>query len=97
MARVHLGLTDEEFYALTPRQFHLLIDQHRERVEHQELLAGTVASAVANWSMKSPKEPLCAADFMPSRRDREKEKPRRVNRRRVATRVRAFLAAQINA
>jgi hypothetical protein len=93
VARVQLGLTDGEFFALTPRQFHLLVDQHRERVEHQELLSGIIASTVANWSMTGPRKALTPSDFMPSRRQakaEQKKKPR-VNRKRIADRVRSFL------
>jgi hypothetical protein len=94
IARVHLGLSDDQFYCLTPRQFHLLLDQHREQVEHQELLSGIIASAVANWSMGAPKKPLAPADFMPSRRDREEKSPR-LNRKRIADNVRSFLQGQV--
>jgi len=96
MARVQLGLTDAEFYALTPRQFHLLVDQHRERVEHQELLTGILASTIANWSMGAPKEPLAPSVFMPCRRGRAKQPKRpRINRKRVADKVRAFMEAKM--
>jgi hypothetical protein len=88
-----LGLTDEQFYALTPRQFHLLLDQHRERTEHTELLAGIIASNIVNWGFQPPKKTAVPADFMPSRM-REKPKPKRINRKRIAVNVRAFLEAQ---
>jgi hypothetical protein len=92
---VHLGLADEEFYALTPRQHHVLVDQHLERTEHAELLAGTIAAAVANWSMGAPKKPMCAADFMPSRQGRERKEPsKRLNRKKIAAGIRAFLEDQ---
>lgn len=81
---------------MTPRQFHLLLDRHREKVEHQELLNGIVASAIANWSMHKLPKPLSAADFMPSRFGRREEEPRvRINRKRIAAHVRAFLDAQM--
>jgi len=67
------------------------VDQHRERVEHQELLAGIIASTVANWSMGAPKRPLCPADYMPSRSG--DQKPERINRKRIADQVRSALGA----
>lgn len=87
-------MTAEEFFRLTPRQFHLLIDQNRERTEHQELLTGIIASAVANWSMCAPKRALAPAHFMPSRQHQQ-EKPKRINRKRIAMNVRAFLEAHV--
>ena len=95
MARVSLGLSDKAFYALTPRQFHLLVDQHRERVEHQELLTGILASTIANWSMGAPKEPLAPSVFMPCRARARRERKPRLNRKQIAVDVRAFLNAQM--
>ena len=83
-------MTDEEFYRLTPRQFHLLVDQHRERVEHQELLTGIIASTVANWSMGAPKQPLSPSDFMLSRK-RDPVKKERLNRKRVSAQIRSVM------
>jgi len=79
---------------MTPRQFHLLIDQHRERVEHQELLAGIIASSVVNYSMGAPKRPTCPADFMPSRggKSRTASASIRINRKQVAEDIRAWVS-----
>jgi hypothetical protein len=63
---VLLGLTDEEFFHMTPRQFHLLLEQYRHKTEYAEMLNGLVCSTVANWSMSAPKKPLTHVDFMPS-------------------------------
>ena len=65
-ARVTLRLSDEEFYALTPRQFAILRKFHGYEVRHRELLNGLVCSTTANYSMGAPEKPLKAADFMPS-------------------------------
>jgi len=89
MARVHLGLTDVEFYRLTPRQYDLLVDRHRERTDHLELLSGIVAAAVANWGMRAPKKPLTAADFMPSRFTPKREK--RSDKQQEAANIRSVL------
>lgn len=86
-----LGLTAEEFYALTPRQYHLLVATHRKRFEHYELLAGIIASAVANWSFHAPKESLKPRDFMPSRLASERPERNRLNRRAIAAQVRFAL------
>jgi hypothetical protein len=91
---VILGLTAEQFYELTPRQYHLLLDRHREREKHKEWLAGVVASAVANFGMGAPKEALRPADFPLMLIQDTKPKPKRINRRRIAAKIReAFTTA----
>lgn len=94
---MHLQVTDEEFWALTPRQFHLLLARHRERTEHRELLAGLIAATTANHSFAPPKKPLAPADFMPSQWAKKRAKPKteRMNRKRVATSVRALMSGLI--
>jgi hypothetical protein len=77
MGRITLGLTNEEFFALTPRQFHLLVAQHRERMEHQELLAAIVASEVANRSQRHPEKWVMPIDYMPSKANQKQKTPRR--------------------
>jgi hypothetical protein len=95
MARVQLCLSDADFYALTPRQFHLLVDQHRERVEHQELLTGILAANIVNWSMHAPEKAKVASDFMPCRARARPERKPRLNRKKIAMDVRAFMNAQM--
>jgi len=81
-------LTDEQFYGLTPRQYALLLERHRERERHTEYLVGLVAATIANWSMGAPKEPLKPRDF-PLVQLQEPEVPRRINRKRIAREIRA--------
>jgi hypothetical protein len=93
MARVHLRLTDREFFSLTPRQFHILLDRHHERSHHHEWLAGMIASTVANFSMGAPKEPFKPGDFMPS----EAKGSPIVRRRRITKGLRAEVADSVRA
>jgi hypothetical protein len=60
-----LGLTPDQFYALSPRQLHLLIDRHWERVRHQELLAGIISAEIRNNSQFRPTKAAIPRDFMP--------------------------------
>ncbi len=83
MARVTLGLSDAEFYALTPRQEMILLDRHFERVKHQEFLFGQLTARVVNHSQRHYEEDVVPADFMPSeigkkpkRRSRKEERER---------------------
>lgn len=65
-ARVHLRLSNREFYRLTPRLYHILLDRHKEQIEHTELMTGILAAACVNSSMNPPRKALAPADFMPS-------------------------------
>ena len=92
---MHLGLSDDDFFVLTPRQLHVLLGAHRERVRHDELLAGIVAACVVNHSMAPPKRAAVPSDFMPCEwENRQRQKPERLNRKRVASQVRSFLEGQ---
>ena len=82
-----LSLSDEEFYALTPRQYNLLLKRHEEQVKHTEslmgILAATFANYTANWSMTPPKHGLQKkpAEFMPSMIAEQVRQSRRSQRR----------------
>lgn len=94
VARYDLRLTDDEFYAMTPRQLDALLKRNKQAVEHEQLLAGIIASTTANHSLNPPKTPCTPADFMPSQRGAKAEPTKRINHQRIATGVRAFLLAQ---
>ena len=92
-ARVHLGLTDEQFFSLTPRQFSLLMDRHKEREELKEFLSAQVVAAIVNHSFSPPEKAQAPADFMPSLIvERRLERKKRIDRKQVAADVRAIFA-----
>lgn len=64
-----LGLTTEQFYTLTPRQFSLLMDAHRKRLAHTEMVHAFTTAAVINYAFSSPEKPVQPSDFMPNHRD----------------------------
>jgi hypothetical protein len=68
-----LGLSDEEFYALTPKQFWYLMDAQHAQTEHTELLFGQVCATICNWGYMRPKELLNPSQFMPSHCERKPE------------------------
>jgi hypothetical protein len=68
IARYDLRLTGAEFYALTPRQFTLLCERHRESLAHREMIGAYITTAVKNFSMCPPEEPAAMTDYMPSHR-----------------------------
>jgi hypothetical protein len=51
---------------MTPRQFHLLWDRHREDLLHREMVQAFTTAAVINHSFSPPKERAQAGDFMPN-------------------------------
>jgi hypothetical protein len=73
------------------------MDRHRERVEHEELLAGIIASTAANFSFCTPKKALTPADFMPSKWSQKKPKKKRTNRKQIAHSIGMFLRAAVEA
>jgi hypothetical protein len=96
-ARINLGLSSTEFFALTPKQFGHLSNRHKYQVEHEEFLFGQLTSWVASTGFKSPKDPTTAKDFMPSMFGRD-DKPAQViklkrrKRSTIAMEARATMA-----
>jgi hypothetical protein len=88
---VHLRLTDRQFGDLTPRLFHMLLDRHREEVEHNKAVFGVLAATIANFSQRAPKRMLKPSDFFggPS-----SETDNRVNRKEQVSNLRAFLMSR---
>lgn len=63
MAMYDLGITRAEFWRMHPRQLHA-INARRERAhEREEILAGIIASAVANFSHLHGKRLWEPSDF----------------------------------
>lgn len=60
-----LCLSTEQFYGLTPRQFHLLAEAHRRHLSHMEMLPAYTTAAVINYSLGAPDEPVQPTRFMP--------------------------------
>jgi hypothetical protein len=79
IARIDMGLSDDEFGALTPYQFEALLEQLNARRVRQELLNGIVASTVANTGFRAPEEAATPADFMPSELEHADEEPERMS------------------
>jgi hypothetical protein len=67
-ARIHLGLTSEEFWGLTPRLFALLGKAKQLEIQREEWAAGVICSTLAamHGQRKSP------FDFMPSMAGKKK-------------------------
>lgn len=63
-ARQELGLSDDEWLDMTPRQVQALRDVRFERDQREELLVGIVAAAVANFGFRSPGCAMRPESFM---------------------------------
>ena len=87
-ARYDLHLSDEDFFALTPRQFDALLKRHKHKVESNELLFGQLTSWVVNTGFRALEKPTSTEDFMPSRWKKRSAaassttKPKRMSRKR---------------
>jgi len=88
-----LGLSDGDFYSLTPRQFYLLLEQAEQEREYKEFLFGQLCAVMGNYSTTQLKEPLKPSDFMPSKW-LDKPKLKRIRKPKqdpfIADKVRAF-------
>lgn len=66
MARYDLHLSDDDFYALTPRQFDALLKRKKVETVASEFLLAQLTSWVANTGFRSTEKPTKPSDFMPS-------------------------------
>lgn len=73
-ARIHLRLSEREFWASTPRQLQYLWRAHEESLAHSEYLTGLVASAVMNFSMSHPEKRIEPHDLFGTRWARKRSK-----------------------
>lgn len=64
IARGTLGLSNDEWLEMTPRQLNALRKRYVERIQREELLIGLVCSTTANFSFCRPNRMLTARDFM---------------------------------
>jgi hypothetical protein len=62
-ARVELGLTDEEWLEMTPRQLHALKEARLEQMQREELLVCNVAAEVANAGGRWVRDHAVDAEF----------------------------------
>jgi hypothetical protein len=96
---VELGLSEERFYRMTPRQLHVLMQRKREAGEHRqeqlELIGGIIAANIANYAGKVRKKPATVTEFMPSYRIRQARRERQKPKHLIAQNIRCFLKAQV--
>ncbi len=63
-SRDGLWLSEEQWLDQTPRQTGALQDLRVERIRDEEMLAGIIASTVANYGYRVPNKPRTAESFM---------------------------------
>jgi hypothetical protein len=93
-ARYDLGLTDEQFWRLTPRQYSYLLKRHRQKSEHEELLAAIIARSVVDFSFCHPAKPSKYADYMPSKWGRKEPRGQVIERLKAQFRQAKQIGAQ---
>ncbi|HTF67030.1 MAG TPA: hypothetical protein VK638_30540 [Edaphobacter sp.] len=91
-ARYDLHLSDDDFYALTPRQFDALLKRYKRATESNELLFAQLTSWIANTGFRSTEKPTTTEDFMPSRWSRMKPTKKKRKRSSIAFELRTTMA-----
>jgi hypothetical protein len=83
-ATVDLGLSNEQFYSLTPRMLHALRKRHERQQEHQDAMLAQLTSCLVNFSYRAPEKPTKWQDFMPGDKyqSQSSKKPRRLTKKR---------------
>ena len=79
IGKFDLGLTEEEFFALTPRQFFALQDRWLCRIEVADYQAAFVASAIINSMRGKDSKPVSVAEILPDRRGKKKVTTKKQN------------------
>lgn len=94
-----LGLVEDEFWSLQPRQFAALRRRHERSLEDNEFLFAQLTACVVNFSMARPKQSARAKDFMPSQIRQKAAAPKKKSRRaeererqKIADELRARMA-----
>lgn len=66
---MQLGLSDEEFWRLSPVQFHLLLKQRRDNIYQEDYRSALITAMVANTARdpKKQKRPFKPEDFLGQR------------------------------
>ena len=64
-ALFNLRVRHKLFWKLTPRQYDLLVQRHREALTHREMVAAFTTSAVVNHSFSPPDKPVPPSHWMP--------------------------------
>jgi hypothetical protein len=67
IGRYDLHLSDEEFWSLTPLQFHSLVARFDAQCDREFMAAGVVASMVGNCHLAQGADPLTPDMFVPHR------------------------------
>lgn len=64
IARHDLGLTSDEWLAMTPRMLQALAHQHLEEIRQREFMQSQLTAVAANFGGRAPREPFKEDQFM---------------------------------
>lgn len=73
MARVEFGISEDEFWELTLREFVTLADRYRERERRADYRAGIIASLIFNAHRTESADPMEPGDFFGWGRKKDEE------------------------
>jgi len=75
-----LGLTDEEFWRLTPRELDALSKRTVARRDREDYQVALLCAVIANTAPRRRKRPFKPEDFLPKRRARTRQTPEQMLR-----------------
>lgn len=88
-----MGLTEEQFFRLTPRKYWLLLVQHREKQRDMQWLTGLLAATMWNSGMRAPEKPVQPSDLpLPLLQRRAKRRRKISERKRAEYQLRSYFA-----
>lgn len=67
-----LGLTDAEFWEMTPREFHAVFEKYLDSEERQDRRAGMLYVLYYNSHRPEHASPLTLEEFLPGRKSKNK-------------------------
>jgi hypothetical protein len=85
VARLNLGLSQEEFFLMQPQQLYALTQRWGIAEENREFGSAQITAAIINFSMNAPKRRVSPSDFMPTHygKKKQREKTKRMRSRKV--------------
>jgi hypothetical protein len=90
LATIDLGLSEEQFYRLTPRKLSLLLKHRLLNRQLDEYMLAQLTAVTANFSMCRPKKSFTTQDFMlhpPERVAKSKKIPKKKKRELLSARI----------
>lgn len=97
VARYDLGLSEQEFWALSPKKYDALLRRRKSALERNEVMLAQIAQVGVNFGYRAPKEAVKLKEFMlpgwgESRRAEKRLRMTQKRRNHIADHWRAFFS-----